>query len=149
MRCLKRNKVPFYFSLYLGEEPILDEDGNESGEYKAAYSEPAQMRANISPASGNTQSEQFGKSIQYDKVIVTDDLNCPIDEHSILFVDSIPSDMLCDEFGQPLLTESDVPLQVENESGNIPFDYIVKKVARSLNSIAYAISRVEVSACRK
>lgn len=145
MRCLERNKVPFYFSLYLGEEPILDEYGNESGEYKVAYSEPTQMRANISPASGNTQSEQFGTSIQYDKVIVTDDLNCPIDENSILLVDSIPSGMLCDESGQPLLSQADVPLQAENAPDTTPFDYIVKKVARSLNSISYAISRVEVS----
>lgn len=145
MRCLERNKVPFYYSLYLGEEPILDEYGNESGEYKVAYSEPMQMRANISPASGNTQSESFGTSIQYDKIIVTDDLNCPIDEHSILLVDSITSDMLCDELGRPLLTQSDIPLQVENDMDSPHFDYIVKKVARSLNSISYAISRVEVS----
>lgn len=145
MRCLERNKVPFFFSLYLGKEPVFDEDGNESGEYKAIYSDLTEMRANISPASGNTQVEPFGASIQYDKVIVTDDLDCPIDEHSILFVDNVSDIMLRGASGQPLFTESNVPLQEDNAPNPIPYDYIVKKVARSLNSISIAISRVDVS----
>ena len=99
------------------------------------------MCANISPANGSTQTEQFGNSVQYDKVIVTDDMQCPIDEQSVLFIDNLSDTVLQDEYGKPLCTEADTPLQVKD----VRFDYIVKKVARSQNSVSYAVSRVDVS----
>mgnify|MGYP006899732658 CR=1 FL=1 len=124
MKCMERNKVPFYYCLYDEEVPIVDSEGNETGEKTISYSDPVEIRANISPATGNTSVEQFGNSLQYDKVIVLDDLTCPIDENSVLFIDTAPA---FDTDGNPL------------------FDYIVKKVARSLNSISIAIAKVEVS----
>lgn len=141
MRCLDRNKTTFFYALYVGKEPILDDDGNECGEYRTVYSAPVRMGANISPANGSTQSEPFGSSVQYDKVIVTDDTDCPIDERSVLFIDNLADTVLHDEYGNLICTESDVPLQIRD----FQFDYIVKKVARSQNSISYAVSRVEVS----
>lgn len=141
MRCLNRNKSTFFYALYLGKKPIVDEDGNESGEYQTVYSEPVQMDANISPANGSTQAEPFGSSVQYDKVIVTDDTECPIDEQSVLFIDNVSDAVLHDEYGTILCTETDAPLQIRD----FQFDYIVKKVARSQNSVSYAISRVDVS----
>lgn len=119
MKCLERNKQTFYYALYKGKVPYTDDDGFESGESKVEYEAPVEMQANISPATGNTSVEQFGNNLDYDKVIVTDDLNCPIDENSVLYINTPPGDGL--------------------------FDYIVKKVARSLNSISIAISKVEVS----
>lgn len=142
MRCLNRNKTAFFYALYLGKKPIVDEDGNESGEYQTVYSAPVHMEANISPANGSTQAEPFGSSVQYDKVIVTDDTDCPIDEQSVLFIDNVTDTFLHDEYWNILCTEADVPLQIRD----FQFDYIVKKVARSQNSISYAISRVDVSA---
>ena len=124
MRCMQRNKTACYYCLYKGEEPVIDENGDETGEKQIAYAEPVLLRANISPATGNTSVEQFGNSLQYDKVIVIDDVACPIDEHTVLFIDKAPA---FDYDGAPL------------------FDYIVKKVARSLNSVSIAISKVEVS----
>lgn len=124
MRCMERNKRTFYYCLYGGEKSVTDDDGYETGEKEIVYSEPVSCRANVSPATGNTSVEQFGNSLQYDKVIVLDDTDCPIDEHTVLFVDKTPA---FDESGAPI------------------FDYIVKKVARSLNSVSIAISKVEVS----
>lgn len=124
MRCMERNKTPFYYCLYEGEKPVIDEAGDETGETQVVYSDPVFLKANISPATGNTSVEQFGNSLQYDKVIVLDDVTCPIDEHTVLFVDKTPA---FDDEGVPL------------------FDYIVKKVARSLNSVSIAIGKVEVS----
>lgn len=141
MRCLNRNKTAFFYALYIGKKPIVDEDGNESGEYQTVYSEPVRMDANISPANGSTQAEPFGSSVQYDKVIVTDDTDCPIDEQSVMFIDNVSDTVLHDEYGNILCTEADAPLQILD----FQFDYIVKKVARSQNSISYAISRVDAS----
>lgn len=42
------------------------------------------MEANISPAAGYAQIQQFGQFISYDKVIITDDMTCPIDENAVL-----------------------------------------------------------------
>lgn len=123
MKCLNRNKQMFWYSLYKSKDPIKDEYGNMTGEYTVNYFDPVCMKANISPASGSSQIEQFGNSEQYDKVIVTDEMNCPIDENTVLHIDCCP---LC-------------------QGKDVPYDYIVKKVARSLNNISYAVSKVKVS----
>jgi hypothetical protein len=124
MRCLERNKKPFYYCLYLREEDMTDSAGDYSGETRIVYAEPVLAKYNISPATGNTSTEQFGNDIQYDKVIVLDDMSCPINENSVLFVDSSPS---------------------YDADGNPQYDYIVKKVAPSINSISIAIAKVKVS----
>ena len=124
MRCLERNKTTFYYCLYEGKTPVADNEGNETGEVQITYSAPISLKANVSPAAGQTSIEQFGTSLQYDKVIVIDDPDCAIDETTVLFVDKEPE---FDAFGDPL------------------FDYTVKKVARSINSVSVAVQRVEVS----
>lgn len=124
MKTMERNKVPFWYLLYDRKEAVKDEDGNETGDYRVVYKEAVFQRENISAATGSAQVEQFGNFISYDKVIVTDDLCCPIDENTVLFIDKKPE---YDEDGNPL------------------YDYIVKRVAKSLNSISYAVSKVNVS----
>lgn len=123
MRGLERNKVLFYYVLYLGKVIVRDEYGNESG-YRVIYSKPIACKANISPAKGGASIQLFGSDLEYDKVIVLDDTSCPIDENTVLFIDRDPK---YDADGNPL------------------FDYIVRRVARSLNSVSIAISRAEVS----
>lgn len=133
MRCLLRNMRDFHFALYTGKNEIKDEYGNNTGEYEVTYSNLTKCKGNISAAQGEVQSRQFGDSESYDKVIVLDNTNIPIDEYSILWVDTTP------------LVDIDCRL-VLNDDGEVitPHDYIVKKVARSLNSISIAISKVRV-----
>lgn len=123
MKTMERNKTAFWYMTYADRVPVTDEYGNEIGEL-ATYNDPAMLRANISPATGTSQVEQFGSLAGYDKVIVTDDVNCPIDENSVLFIDKAV------EF-----TDDGKPL----------YDYTVKRVARSLNSVSYAVTKVSVS----
>lgn len=120
---MERNKRAFWYALYQKSDPILDEYGNEIGT-KITYAQPVSMRANISSATGAAQVEQFGNLPDYDKVIVTDDMSCPIDETTVLFLDK-----------EPGFNAEGVPL----------YDYRVKRVAASLNSISYAVSKVSVS----
>lgn len=124
MRCMARNKRQFHYCLFKGVAPVVDDEGYETGDKLRSYAPPVTMRANISAASGTAQVEQFGQFISYDKVIVTDDMTCPIDEHSVLFIDKAPE---FDSDGTPL------------------YDYVVKRVAKSLNSISIAVSKVSVS----
>jgi hypothetical protein len=61
----------------------------------------------------------------YDKVIVLDDRSTPIDEYSILWVDT-------------------PPLLNDDGSTDTPHNYVVRKVARSLNGASIAIGKVDV-----
>lgn len=127
MRCMLRNKSKFYYASYIGETEIIDEYGNATGEYKISYSNPTECFGNVSAAQGEMQSRQFGESESYDKVIVLDDMNATINEHSILWVDTLPSPN-------------------EDGSTDTPHDYIVKRVAKSLNGVSIAIQKVKVNA---
>lgn len=125
MRCMVRNKSKFYYASYIGETEITDEYGNGTGEYTLAYEKPIETFGNVSAAQGEMQNRQFGESESYDKVIVLDDKNTSIDEYSILWVDTLPR-------------------LNEDGSTDTPHDYVVKKVAKSLNGISIAISKVDV-----
>lgn len=134
MRCMNRNKSRFFYSLYEGREPIVNEQGRKTGEYKVVHGNPIEGRANISAAKGETQTRQFGESESYDKVIVMDFVEPPIDEYSILWIDSEPK------------LNDDSSLAVNDEGEVItPHDYVVKKVAKSLNCVSIAVSKVTVS----
>lgn len=136
MRGLKRNQKTLYYQLYASNIPVheTDLDGNIvtdpissepllTGETKAGYSEPVQFRANVSAARGEANNDLFGIDLSYDKTIVTCDMDLPIDELSVLFVDRKPS---YDDKGNLMNTA----------------DYKVVKVAKSLNTALYAIKRI-------
>ena len=133
MRCLARNKCTFFYAQQNGQIELIDEYGNATGQYRVSYSNPVEMLGNVSAAQGEMQTRQFGESETYDKVIVLDDPNVPIDEYSILWVDSHPE-----------LTIKGQLATDDNGEIKTPHDYIVKKVARSLNSVSIAISKVIV-----
>lgn len=123
MRDLKRNQRVFYYALYQGNENVVDNSGNKTGERRVAYSDPVKMYANISPANGYANAAIFGKDLQYTKTIVTCDLECPITETSVLWIDKEPYD---------------------DQQNLLPYDYTVSQVARGLDNIVYAVKKVEV-----
>ena len=126
MRNCQRNQRTFWYRLYNPAQPlspIVDEWGNEGGEYSVPYLDPVQCKGNISPARGEAQVAQFGDLDNYDKVIVTADMTCPIDENSILYIGIEP---------------------VETDGVWSPHNYTVRRVAKSLNQIAIAIRKVDV-----
>jgi hypothetical protein len=120
LRTLERNKQVIYYALFDGKEPVIDEYGNQTGEYEILYTPPTLLKINVSAARGEYSTRQFGDTENYDKVLMTDDLSVPIIETSILWIDSLDTEK--------------------------PHDYIVKKVAKSLNSVSIAVSKVSVSA---
>lgn len=134
MKCMNRNKSTFYYSLYEGKVPITDDYGNQTGEYEILRGKPLKYSGNISAAKGETATRMFGDNESYDKVIVMDNEAPTLDIYSVLWVDTVP---LLDNTGALVL----------DESGKVitPYDYIVKKVAKSLNSVSIAISKVTVS----
>lgn len=134
MRMMKRNKSKFYYALYKDKVSKTDEYGNLTGEYEVIRDNPIEYIANISAAKGETSTMLFGDNESYDKTIVMEADAPPIDEYTVLWVDKTPQ---VDETGA-LAT---------NDDGEVitPHDYIVKKVAKSLNSVSIAISKVTIS----
>ena len=147
MRDLKRNQTEFWYCLLIPntQEAIVDENGNETGELIPSYKKAVSMRANISPATGQNQVEQFGNLDSYDKVIVTCDMKCQIDENSVLFIDKRPeyTEVQTHEIveGQALYADDEV---VEKTYELPKYNYIVKRVAKSLNGISIAVRKVDV-----
>lgn len=124
MRLMKRNLSAVYYCQYDSEQPKVDDDGYETGEKQVTYKRPVKLMCSVSPATGYAQVNMFGNLESYDKVLVTDDVRCPIDENTVLFIDK-----------KPEFNSEGVPL----------FDYRVRRVAKSINSISYAVSKVTVS----
>ena len=121
MRTLDRNKRKFYYCLHLNKEKIYDDDHNFTGEYSPEYAEPVEAFGNISASSGTTDTEQFGNDISYDKTIALQGTNWPIDESTVLLIDTLPD------------PESEIP----------NYDYLIVRKAVSLNHTVLAIKRAE------
>lgn len=122
MKALERNKQKIYYANYTGKTKVYDSNGLYTGENEVAYTEPVEAKVNISASRGQAEIDLFGTDLNYTNTIATDkDLG--IDEHSILWVGK------------------------EAYQGSVitPHNYIVVSVAKSLNSIVYAIRKVDVS----
>ena len=131
MKALERNKGPMWYALYLGEEDILDGQGNPTGERRSLYSEPVRLYGNLDAGFNgrygiNSQSavEDFGIDLRYDKTLVITDMDCPMDEYSVLIIDR--------------------PVEY-NSAGQLLYDHIVVKVDKSINVLSYALKKVNVS----
>ena len=121
MKALERNKQKIYYANYTGRSVITDENGLETGEYEITYSKPVETKVNVSASRGEASLDLFGTDLNYTNTIVTDkDLG--IDENSILWVGK------------------------EAYQGSVitPHNYIVASIAKSLNSVVYAIRKVDV-----
>lgn len=127
MRSLARNKQKIYYALYDKKTEIKDEYGNSTGEYEVTYKTPVEYHINVSAARGTSDVEQFGINTDYSKTMVTNDLSCPIDEYTALWIDKEAFETV----GQVTTVT--------------PHNYVVRMVARSINSITYAIKEVSVT----
>jgi hypothetical protein len=144
-RMVFRNKQPFWYALYDSTIEDYDEYGNQTGT-SASYGEVVKAYGNISAAQGEVAARQFGDADNYDKVIFTRDTDCPIDENTVLFVEKAPeyTEIQTHEIieGNALFADDEIVTVTYRQP---KFDYIVKRVAKSLNGVLIAISKVKVS----
>lgn len=125
MKALERNKQKIYYANYTGRSEVTDENGLYTGETKPSYTSPVAVDVNVSASRGQAEIDLFGTDLNYTKTIVTDK-DFGIDENSILWVGK--------EAYQTTSTTSVIT----------PYNYIVASVAKSLNSVVYAIREVDV-----
>lgn len=103
MRSLKKNQEKIWYALYEKKVPIYakDSDGNniidpytgkfvETGDYEDEYSNPVPIEVSLSSGKGEAESQPFGVSIEYDRVISTTDLSLPIAETTLIWKETEP-----------------------------------------------------------
>lgn len=142
-----RNDSDFWYCMYNPsvQYAVIDENGNETGQIIPSYGDPISMWANVSPAAGVAQFQQFGNLGSFDKVIVTRDMTCPIDENTVLFLDKEPeyTEIVTHEIVEGNALYADP--SVSAITYQLPkYDYIVKNVAKGLDAIAIAVRKVDV-----
>lgn len=126
MRTMTRNRRTFYEARLIGVEMAQDSDGNYT-EDKTSYTNPEKHTGVITPANGLAETQLFGANEIYDKVITLNLGENYLKVGSVLWVDTMPD--------------------IDKETGetDTPYDYIVVKVAESLNFVNVAIRKVNVS----
>lgn len=124
MRCMERNKRTIWCANYVGKEEILT-DGKRTGQFRALLESPVRMRANVSAARGTSNEELFGINVNYDKTVVFESPKIPITESTVFWIDTLPE-------------------LLDDGSTETAWDYVVTKIARSLNSTTVAIRKVTV-----
>lgn len=117
MRDLRRNQRTLYYAQYIGETDILDANGNLTGESEPTYGNIEMLRVNISASAGTEAIDAFGGFNNYTRTITVTDVNCPLNEDSIVW------------FG------------IEPTGAH---NYIVTRKADSKNGLLYALLEVKV-----
>ena len=161
MKCLQRNQQLSYYALYGGKTAIVDGNGNRTGEFTTAFGSATPIYATISAARGTADLEEFGINLNYSKTLITDDMSCPIDEQSRLWLGlavsefsttasySVGSYVSKADNGvtkiyrcvSPVTAGAWVASKWQESVGN----YYVVAVAKSLNYIKYALREVDVA----
>lgn len=85
MRNLKKNSKNLWYSNYSGKIPILDENGDKTGDYESGYTVPISFLATLSASRGNAYADMFGTNIDYTRTLSTVE-KLPIREESLIWV---------------------------------------------------------------
>jgi len=72
-----------YYALYEGK--TLDTEELES---TISYSEPVSFEGCLNAGNASADEQPFGTDVKYDRIITTRDIDIPIDEHSLIWVDA-------------------------------------------------------------
>lgn len=151
MRDSDKNKATIYYALR-NIRKEKDEWGNTKD--VTTYGSPQKFKLSMSANKGEASAQAFGADLKYDREMITHDMTCPIDEYTHLWIDE-PS--IIDKSIRKVWSEGGVIYINTDEAiitaredgfdviGAKPHNYEVAAVSRSLNSIRYAIRRVNVS----
>lgn len=126
MRNLKKNSKKLWYSNYSGRVPIVDENGDETGDYICGYASPVAFLATLSASRGNAYADMFGTNLSYTRTIATVE-KLPIKEESLIWV------------SEPVMNADGT---VDEESA----EYTVAGIADGLNGIVVALKAREKNA---
>ena len=127
MRDCARNKTAVYYANYIEKQPILDENGDETGDTVDGFTEPVRVRVNISANKGEAYAQPFGNNLEYEKTISS--------SHPLPFTE-----------GTRIWQQTEPPKGINDGD---TADYYVVAVARAQDkSVVYALKQVTKSGAR-
>ena len=119
LRNLKKNTKKLWYSNYGKGNPILDENGDETGDYDSGYSPPVCFFATLSASKGSAYADVFGTNLDYTRSFSTVN-QLPITEESLIWK------------SEPVMNADGT---VDKESA----DYTVAGIADGLNELVVAL----------
>lgn len=97
MRSLRKDKRKIYVSKRLPSIPILDSEGNPTGEYAKAYESPIMLSLNAKPITDLIEQQMFGEDLEHIlKIIYTtfDSKKMVISQYDAAWLDVVPNGVL-------------------------------------------------------
>lgn len=163
MRGLRRNKRPVYYAMYEGVEEMM-RDGYYTGGREKFYAPVQKVLMDVGASrtaygfvSSVVQMELQGLDKPYSKVAMVDDINCPITEETIIWLDMGNLEEFSEEgeysSGDMVIYDGKIwkcnqavtPSEFDPAAWDqVPHNYIVTGIARSLNFIAYMLKEVDL-----
>lgn len=135
MHVLERNKQYLWFANPTGEEYVTDANGFKTGERRITYTTPERVKMSMAISSGANnlgsqgmaELERYGVTTGYTARAVTDDMNCPMNEESLVWYHIQPAE------------------EINGETVEHPHNFKVVRKAQSLNHLIYYLKEVDVS----
>lgn len=146
MHVLERNKEYLWYANPTGEEYVTDANGYKTGERKITYATPTKVKMSMAISSGANnlgsqgmaELERYGIATGYTHRAVTDDMDCPMGEESLVWYKIEPTRIETRERiinGQRQEVQTMIP---------VPHNFKVVRKAQSLNHLIYYLKEVDV-----
>ena len=146
MHVLGRNKEYLWYANPTGEQYVTDENGYKTGERKITYATPTKVKMSMAISSGANnlgsqgmaELERYGIATGYTHRAVTDDMDCPMGEESLVWYKIEPTRIETRERiinGQRQEVQTLIP---------VPHNFKVVRKAQSLNHLIYYLKEVDV-----
>lgn len=146
MRVLNRNKQTLWYANPTGATAVTDENGFKTGEKEITYGTPVSVRMSMAISSGANnlgsqgmaELEPYGVITGYTHRAVTEDLNCPMNEESLVWYKIEPTH---EEQQEQTVNGETVTVTVTVQN---PHNFKVVRKAISLNHLIYYLKEVDV-----
>lgn len=146
MHVLERNKEYLWYANPTGDEYVTDANGYKTGERKITYATPTKVKMSMAISSGANnlgsqgmaELERYGIATGYTHRAVTDDMDCPMGEESLVWYKIEPTRIETRERiinGQRQEVQTLIP---------VPHNFKVVRKAQSLNHLIYYLKEVDV-----
>lgn len=146
MHVLGRNKEYLWYANPTGEQYVTDANGYKTGERKITYETPTKVKMSMAISSGANnlgsqgmaELERYGIATGYTHRAVTDDMDCPMGEESLVWYKIEPTRIETRERiinGQRQEVQTLIP---------VPHNFKVVRKAQSLNHLIYYLKEVDV-----
>ena len=147
MHVLGRNKQYLWYANPTGVTYKTDTNGLKTGEKEVSYGNPTQVRMSMALSSGANnlgsqgmaELQRYGITTGYTHRAVTDDMDCPMNEESLVWYNISPTKTVTvtkTVNGQTVTEEQEVA---------VPHNFKVVRKAVSLNHVIFYLKEVDVA----